>query len=91
MTVIFLFLYINEIPPALSNIYTYLYADSTSIFYQHKDVRETGNVLNKEFANVCEWLIISCQFILVKIKLNTFFSVGEKPFRSLTYDYDRIT
>ena len=62
-----------------------------AFFYQHKDVRETGNVLNKDFANVCEWLIISCQFILVKIKLNTFFSVGEKPFRSLTYDYDRIT
>ena len=44
-------LYINGIPEALSNTHTYLYADDTSIFCQHKDVMEIENVLNKELAN----------------------------------------
>ena len=29
--------------------------DETSIFCQHKDVTEIENVLNKEFADVCDW------------------------------------
>ena len=40
-------LYINDIPQALSNTHTYLYADATSIFCQHKDVTEIENVWNK--------------------------------------------
>ena len=47
-------LYVNDIPQALSDCHTCLYADDSSIFYQHKDVAEIENVLNKEFANVCE-------------------------------------
>ena len=50
-------LYINDIPQALSNTHTYLYADDTNIFCQDKDVTEIENVLNKEFANVCDWFI----------------------------------
>ena len=50
-------LYINDIPQALLNTHTYLYADDTSIFCQHKDVIEIENVLNKEFANVCYWFV----------------------------------
>ena len=50
-------LYINDIPEALSNTHTYLYADDTSIFCQHKDVTEIENVFNKEFANVCHWFV----------------------------------
>ena len=38
-------------------IYIYLYADDNSIFYQHKDVTEIGNVLNKECADMCEWFV----------------------------------
>lgn len=33
-------LYINDIPRALPNGHTYLYADDTRIFYQHKDISE---------------------------------------------------
>ena len=36
----------------LSNSHTYLYADNTSIFYQHKNITKIENTLNKEFANV---------------------------------------
>ena len=50
-------LYINDIPEALPNTHTYLYADDTSIFCQHKDVTEIENVFNKEFANVCHWFV----------------------------------
>ena len=50
-------LYINDIPQALSNTHAYLYADDTSIFSQHEDVTEIENVLNKEFANVCDWFV----------------------------------
>ena len=49
--------YINDILQALSNTHTYLYADDTNIFCQDKDVTEIENVLNKEFANVCDWFI----------------------------------
>ena len=50
-------LYVIDIPQTLSDSHTYLLADDTSIYYQHKDVVEIGNVLNKEFANMCEWLV----------------------------------
>ena len=50
-------LYINGIPQTLPNSHIYLYADDTTIFYQHKDVAEIENVLNKEFANVCKWFV----------------------------------
>ena len=29
------------------------------IFYQHEDVTEIENVLNKEFANVCDWFVVN--------------------------------
>ena len=67
-------LYINDIPQTLSNIHTYLYADHTSIFCQHKDVTEIENVLNKS----------RYQFILVNIKQNAFFSVGIRICLKLT-------
>ena len=45
-------LYINDIPQALSNTHTFLYAHGTSIFCQHIVFKEIKNVLNKQFANV---------------------------------------
>ena len=50
-------LYINDVSQALAYTHMYLYADDTSIFCQHRDVRESKNVLNKEFANVCDWFV----------------------------------
>ena len=80
-----LLLYINDIPQALSDSHTHLYADDISIFYQHKNVTEIENV-SKTNLQVCSscLLIISCQFTLVKIKLNIFFSIRTKTCRSLT-------
>ena len=42
-------LYINDIPQALPDSHTYLCVDDIRIFYQHKDVKEIKNILNKEF------------------------------------------
>ena len=50
-------LYINVIPQALSNTHTYLSADDTGVSCQHKDVTESENVFNKEFANVCNCFV----------------------------------
>ena len=73
-------LYINDIPQALPDSDTYLYADDTSIFYQYKDIAEIENVLNKEFENVCKWFVD----ILVKIKLISLFLVRNNTDRGLT-------
>ena len=50
-------LYINDIPQPLTNSHIHLYADNTSIFYQHEEVKGIENVLNKKSANVCEWFL----------------------------------
>ena len=34
-----------------------LVADDTYIFYQHEDVKQIENVLNKEFSSLCQWFI----------------------------------
>ena len=74
-------LYINDIPQVLLNNPTYLYADDTIIFCQHKNNMEIKNVLNKEFRMYAIGLLtISYQFVLVKIKQNAFFSVAVRTY-----------
>ena len=78
-------LYLNDTPQTLSNSYTYLYADGTSIFCQHKDVTEIENALNKEFANVCDWFVdnkLSIHFGEDRTKV--FFLVGIRTYLTLT-------
>ena len=50
-------LYINDLPQALSETGSYLYADDTCIIYQDKGVEKIEKVLNKEFPSLCEWFI----------------------------------
>ena len=50
-------IYINDLPQALNETGSYLYADDTCIFYQDKDVEKIERVLNKEFSSLCEWFI----------------------------------
>ena len=47
-------LYINDILQTSTNTHTYLYANDTRIFCQHKDVTEMENILNNESANICD-------------------------------------
>ena len=86
-------LYINDIPQVLSDTHTYLYADNTSIFYQQKGVAEIGNVLNKEFANVCEWFVhnkLSIHFAEDKTKCILFSKEKNLPVLNITYKNNRI-
>ena len=50
-------IYINDLPQALNETGSYLYADDTCIFYQDKDVEKIEKNLNKEFSSLCEWFI----------------------------------
>ena len=85
-------LYINDIPQALSNTHAYLYADDTNIVCQHKDVTEIENVLNKEFANVCDWFIdnkLSIHFGEDKTKCILFSRDKNLPKLNITYNNNR--
>ena len=35
----------------------FLYADDSALTFQHKDVHTTEHQLNKDFANLCEWIV----------------------------------
>ena len=43
--------------PLLTNEQHYLYADDTYLIYQHKNVEVIEEKLNKDFSNICDWLI----------------------------------
>ena len=48
--------YVNDMPQAVkSNLF--LYADDLCLMYQHRDVEEIEEQLNKDFENVCDWLV----------------------------------
>ena len=88
-----LLLYINDISQALSNTNRYLYADDTSIFCQYKDIKEIENVLNKEFANVCDVLVdneLSIHFGEDKTKCILFIRDKNLPELNITYNNNRI-
>ena len=50
-------MYINDLPQALSETASNLYADDTCIYYQHKDIQKVETILNKDFPSLCEWFI----------------------------------
>ena len=63
------------------------------IFRQHKDVTEIENVLNKEFANVCNWFVdkkLSIHFGEDKTKCILFSRVKNLPELNITYNNNRI-
>ena len=58
-------IHINDLPQALNETRSYLYADNTCFLYQDKDVEKIDKVLNKEFLSLCEWFIDNKQFIVI--------------------------
>ena len=86
-------LYKNDILQALSNTQTYLYADGTSIFCQHKDVTEIENVLDKEFWNAYDWFVdnkLSVHFGKYKSKCILFSRDKNLPEISITCSNNRL-
>ena len=50
------FLYINDIPQAVS-CEILLYADDTCLFFQHKNVKTIEKQLNEDFSSLCVWFV----------------------------------
>ena len=48
-------LYINDIA-SLSNLFSILFADDTTLFYTSKSLQELATVVNNELRKVIEWL-----------------------------------
>ena len=91
---LFLYLiYINDLPQALNETGSYLYADDTCIFYQDKDVEKIERVLNKEFSSLCEWFIdnkLSIYFGDDKTKTFLFSRMKSPPKLNISYgDYSQ--
>ena len=75
---LFFLIYSNDLPQALSETASNLYADDTCIYYEHKNIQKVQTVLNKEFIPM--WMVhYNKLFILEKIKQNQFFLLGVKP------------
>ena len=69
-------LYINDMPRSVE-CDLFLYADDSCLVYQHKDVKEIENRLNKDFENLCDWFVdnkLSIHFGDDKTKLILFVS-----------------
>ena len=49
-------LYINDMPESVSSD-LFLYADDSCLVFQHKDVKQIENRLNKDFADLCDWFV----------------------------------
>ena len=71
----------------------HLYADDSSIFFQHKYLTEIENVLNKESANVCDWFVhneLSTGFGKDETKCILFSRYKNLPELNITYNSNRI-
>ena len=51
-------LYVNDMPQAVHSD-LFLYADDSSLTFQHKDVHIIEHHSNKDFANLCEWFVVN--------------------------------
>ena len=49
-------LYINDMPQSV-NCELLLYADDTCLIFQHNDIKEIENQLNKNFSLICDWFV----------------------------------
>ena len=62
-----------------------LYTDDSCLMYQHTDVEEIENQLNKVFENVCNWFVddkLSMDFGERKTKCIFFFFAGKRKIKS---------
>ena len=79
---------INDLPQALNNTGSYIYADKTCIFYQDKVDEKMEKVLNKEFFSLCEWLTDNTLLIhFGDDKTKTIFIFRIKSLQKLSISY----
>ena len=75
--------YVNDLPQALNETGSYLYADDSCIFYQDKDVEKIGRVLNEEFSSLL-WMV-AIHFGNDKTKAMFFFWMKSPPKLTISY------
>ena len=75
-------IYVNNLPQALNETWSYLYADDTCIFYQDKDVKKIEKVLSKEFSSLCECFIDKLSIHFGDDKAKTIFSLKWKAHKN---------
>ena len=71
-------IYVNDLPSASNWLNTIMFADDTSLFFEHKDINVLCSTANKELQNINEW------FISNKLSLNikkAKFSIFHEPSR----------
>ena len=74
---ILLLIYLNDMPQEVRSTLL-LYANDSSILYQHKEVDKTEKQLNEDFKNICDWFLnnqLSIHFGEDKTKLILFASI----------------
>ena len=72
-------IHINDLPQALNETGSDLYANDIGIFYQDKDVEKIEKVLKKDFSSPCEWFMYNKLSIDIREdKKNNFFSLEWK-------------
>ena len=79
-------LYINDIPQALSNTHIHTCMQTIQVSFANISTLRKSKIFRIKYLQMYATglLIINYQFILVKIKLNAFFSVGIKTYLILT-------
>ena len=91
-SVLFL-LYINNMVQAV-NCDLLLYADDTGLIFQHKDVNIIKHQLNRNFSNICDWLVdnkLSIHFGEDKTKSIDFTPLNKcKKLRRLNISYGSL-
>ena len=83
-------IYRNDLPQALNETDSYLYADDKCIFYQDKNVEKIERVLKKEFLSLCEWFIdnkLSIHFGDNKTKTVFFSRMKSPPKLNISVEY----
>ena len=77
-------IYVNDMPHAAKSTLL-LYSNDLCILYQHKEVDEIEKHLNKDFENICDWLVdnkLSIHFGEDKTKSTLFLKTKIKERRS---------
>ena len=86
-------LYVNDMVQAV-NCNLLLYADDTGLIFLHKGINIIDQQLNKNFSNICDWLVdnkFSIHFGENKTKSILFAALNEcKNFRKLNISYGSL-
>ena len=71
--------YINEISQAFSKYALYLYADSTSIYFESRNLEQLQKIVNSELKHVKKWLDVNKLALIIDIPHFAIFHSPQRP------------